>query len=197
MKVFALAALLAASGAHAALQDVAGANYSLDTGSGLRWLDVSATVGLSYNQVTNSSLFSEGWRYATGAEVRDLFASNLGFSEGAYSADVQGAVSFAALLGGPTGEFFGQGGTGGPFIYGLTGDAKGAGHELAYLQTGYQAATYNFGDSLADAATFAGGIGYTGGSGSFLVSPVPEPSTYAMFGLGLAMVGWVARRRAS
>ncbi|WP_229418948.1 PEP-CTERM sorting domain-containing protein [Pseudoduganella flava] len=27
------------------------------------------------------------------------------------------------------------------------------------------------------------------------ISPVPEPATYAMFGAGLALVGWAARRR--
>jgi len=35
----------------------------------------------------------------------------------------------------------------------------------------------------------------TGNSRLFTLSPVPEPQTYALMALGLALVGWRARRR--
>jgi len=37
-------------------------------------------------------------------------------------------------------------------------------------------------------------IGEAGGSESF-VTVIPEPEIYAMMGVGLGLMGWVARRR--
>ena len=49
--------------------------YTTDTATGLDWLDLTASIGLSYNNV--SSQFGAGgafagWRYATGAELTTL-----------------------------------------------------------------------------------------------------------------------------
>ncbi|MFN9505495.1 MAG: MHFG family PEP-CTERM protein [Rubrivivax sp.] len=40
-----------------------------------------------------------------------------------------------------------------------------------------------------------GGGGTVPGGGGVPVTPIPEPSTYALMGVGLALVAWVARRR--
>lgn len=47
-----------------------------DTATGLEWLDVSETSGLSYNEVEAGAdgWLASGWRHATGAQVCDLFA---------------------------------------------------------------------------------------------------------------------------
>lgn len=53
-----------------------------DTDTGLDWLDVTVTRGLSYNQVTaqmGAGGIYEGWRYATMAEL-DTLISNFGYT---------------------------------------------------------------------------------------------------------------------
>lgn len=49
--------------------------YSTDTATHLDWLDISATAGLTYQQVQAGAggWLSSDWRVATGAEVADLF----------------------------------------------------------------------------------------------------------------------------
>jgi hypothetical protein len=45
-----------------------------DTISGLRWLDVTSTEGVSYNYVINNTNYlNEGYRYATATEVSELW----------------------------------------------------------------------------------------------------------------------------
>ena len=47
---------------------------TLDTITGLEWLDVTETQGMSYTDVwNNSQLDAEGWQHATNYEVSDLF----------------------------------------------------------------------------------------------------------------------------
>ena len=47
---------------------------TLDTSTGLEWLDVLETQGMSYDDVlSDQSIQFDGWRHATGLEVGDLF----------------------------------------------------------------------------------------------------------------------------
>ena len=47
---------------------------TFDSTTGLEWLDVSETQGMSYNDVlSDQSIQFDGWRYATKGEVGDLF----------------------------------------------------------------------------------------------------------------------------
>lgn len=59
--------------------------YLTDTTSGFDWLDVTASVNRSYNDVSSQfgigGLF-EGWRYATGLEFNGLVANWTGASPG-------------------------------------------------------------------------------------------------------------------
>ena len=50
-------------------------DFTRDTESGLDWLDVPITAGLSPNDILNDELglMSAGWRYATGSELCGLF----------------------------------------------------------------------------------------------------------------------------
>ena len=84
------------------LVDIVGQQYSYDSTTGLRWLDPSVTVGLSFPTVTNSSLYAEGWRYATGDEVNALLRSNLPSLTTALAADVHGDPFY----GGATTDFY-------------------------------------------------------------------------------------------
>lgn len=45
---------------------------TVDLTSGLEWLDLDVTVGLSYNEVLDSQYYSDGWRYATRTEYVSL-----------------------------------------------------------------------------------------------------------------------------
>lgn len=70
----AVALVMATASSQAALVDQ-GAN-TLDTATNLQWLDLSASGGLSYNQVAaqfGSGGQFEGYRFATRAEVLTLF----------------------------------------------------------------------------------------------------------------------------
>jgi len=40
-----------------------------------------------------------------------------------------------------------------------------------------------------------GGISSDNGAGTVTISAVPEPGTYAMLGLGLGLIGFMARRK--
>lgn len=56
-----------------------GFNLTFDDQSNLTWLDLTITRGFSRNQIQASSLITGGaYRYATDAEVNDLFLTNVG-----------------------------------------------------------------------------------------------------------------------
>lgn len=58
-------------------------NYTTDTVSGLDWLDISTSQGMSFNQVTSqltSGGIFEGWRIAGAQEVADLIFNETGAS---------------------------------------------------------------------------------------------------------------------
>ena len=58
-----------------------GFNLTFDDNSGLKWLDLTITRGMSRDQVLASSLITGGnYRYATDVEVADLFQTNVGIA---------------------------------------------------------------------------------------------------------------------
>ena len=54
--------------------------YSTDTVTGLDWLDVTASAGLSYAAVQGGAggWLAAGWRYASWGQVADLFSRTIG-----------------------------------------------------------------------------------------------------------------------
>jgi PEP-CTERM motif len=173
-------------------------SYLTDTTTGMDWLDLTATQGLSYNTVS-ASLPAGGWQYASLAQVSGLFtdAGGVGpydFSGGNGSALVEGAaVTLLTSLLGDTSPFGMPGGAG------LTSDLDmsggGAGpfpHSIAlyldfppgtdYLLTPYGSAGANISDPTV---------------GSFLErkTAVPEPITLTLFGTGLAGAMSLRRRK--
>jgi hypothetical protein len=72
---------LSALNAQAALIDFD--TYFTDSESGLSWLDVTATVNRSFNDISNQLLAGgefEGWRYATGSEFNSLLSNWTGIA---------------------------------------------------------------------------------------------------------------------
>ena len=172
-------------------------SYLTDTNTGLDWLDLTATQGLSYNSVL-SAMPAGGWHYATLADVSTLFTDAGGtapfnFSGGNGSVLVQGpATDLLMSLLGDTSPLGLPGGAG------LTSDVDPAvgccgpypNFIAMYLDlpptTNYLLVP--FGELYPDSSD--------PGVGSFLVRNtvvVPEPVTVSLFGAGLA--GAIATRR--
>jgi hypothetical protein len=51
-------------------------SFTTDTDSGLDWLDVTATAGMSYGTVLDSHFPLAGWRYATLDELSGLLQTS-------------------------------------------------------------------------------------------------------------------------
>ena len=84
--------LLFSSTANAVIVDSADHSYLTDTNTGLDWLDVTLTAGLTYNYVSsqlgNGGVY-EGWQYATGDQFNELVGNYTGPAINTYSRVVQ------------------------------------------------------------------------------------------------------------
>lgn len=189
--------------------------FSTDSKTGLDWLDVTATAGLSYAQVLAGAggWLSQGWRYANGNEIRSLFSQYVGTGpENMYSDNYSTAQRIIRQMG----------------VSNSCGNSEGVnifvatcGNQIsidAFFNDGTDNRTVGLGELLArqpgtfsqtgsrwvvydDFWTFGPGVpSWSVGYGSFMVrttvsSPVPEPETYALMLTGLGLIGATARRR--
>ncbi|MDP8261925.1 MAG: PEP-CTERM sorting domain-containing protein [Candidatus Ancaeobacter aquaticus] len=171
-------------------------NNTRDTSTALDWLDFSNTLNRSYDDV--SSQFGiggdfEGYRYGTSAEVTQLW-TNFGIT------DIGVTPSIANFT--PVTQFhtlFGSTGTSGGYpksqgmvieLYGGNRATAGTGFTTNFPgsndELGGWAEVPN--SSQEDATPSLWGA-------SYLVTAVPEPSTYALFGIGLiGLIGAGLRR---
>jgi len=192
---FAAAVLLGTlTGAQAGIIDHG--TYLTDTGTGLDWLDLTATQGLSYNSVL-SAMPAGGWHYASLSDVSTLFVSAGGvppfnFSGGNGLAVVQGpATSLLMSLMGNTSPLGLPGGAGLTSDVDLAVGCCGPYPNFIAMYLDFPPTTnyllVPFGELYPDNSDR--------GVGSFLIrtAQVPEPVTLSLFGAGLA--GAVALRR--
>jgi hypothetical protein len=105
-RIFTVTLLFWVGSVNAALID--SGSFTTDTASELDWLDLTATIGMSY---TDALAANGGWRYATNSEVENLFSVAFNgyydtnpnhFSnsvDGAYVNNVVDASNFISLFG--------------------------------------------------------------------------------------------------
>lgn len=210
--------------ANAAIQDFG--RITGDTVSALAWLDVTETVGLSYNEVVAQLGLGgayEGWRYATTTELDQLITdwgyqpTNLNCNFGLTNCDTgltvesELAETMIRTLGDTTAAYLGTGGIhvspdGAGDTTGLLGDTpRGTGlaglarindGELVYSDG---SPAYNNADAVYPASGWAYyDSGYVN-AGSFLVRPlsgVPLPPAAGLYLLSIATVLIQRRRKA-
>jgi hypothetical protein len=167
---------------------------TLDTTTGILWLDPTATANLSYEDVVASSWYAEGWRHATLAEVVTLL--------GTYSIDppsLPGGLSDCCITPTPVDQLIQA--LGPTTVDGSElrlrahfddGDPGSIGYVLLVEVGGYYAQDVIF--NAWDPADPWVDNGVDQNVGHLLVL-VPEPSTAPLVGLGTALLTLARRTR--
>ena len=189
-----LVGALPAFASFSTLDSTLGANsIVVDSGTGLEWLRLDATFGMSFEQVVSQmdpgEMFN-GFSVASAADVTTLF------KDAHVWAPLSPLTSSADLAAGATfGSLFGYFDTGTSLVtQGMTSMVTGPG---GFLQQGIGLG-YRPGVSISsfDDAAFSRVAAFDN-VGTWLirtVPAVPEPSTYLYLSIGLLAVGVVARR---
>jgi hypothetical protein len=157
-------------------------SLTIDTSTGLAWLDVAASAGLSYQQVladTQPGGPFSGYRYTTAPEVLNLYASAGIPGSGYYPLSTPSITSFISLVG-LTGSINGQ-----PGILALSGTSSLAGGQdapaiYAFGYGGIQEYWVNSGGYNSDGTAYGATTSYPD-LGSWLVTPVPENSDASIY----------------
>jgi hypothetical protein len=177
--------------------------FTLDSTTNLDWLDLNQTLGFSYNQVISNAginFIADGWRYATAADLGQLFTDAGG--SGTYEEDTDTATiaanatwTTAALLA----DLLGSGHNDSFFVgQGILADVVLG----SFQQTGRFAA-YDTGSAFhADLHLNDGFVPPAQAFDSFLVRDhvlvaTPIPPSLLMFGTALGVLGFAGWRRRS
>jgi hypothetical protein len=173
---------------------------TIDTATGSRWLDVSFSQGLSYNQVSEQlgvgGTFA-GFRFATSTEVQQLF-ENAGISatDGVYrDEDFEPASSLLDRIGAT------ESGPLGRAVQAITGDALTPDSHAIFqvavkfppFPNGSRGYAIGLDASFVEAALNSD-VSLSRGSWLVKAEAAPEPSSFVLG--GVAVAGWlIAKRR--
>jgi hypothetical protein len=191
---FFVAILFLTSATHAAMVD--NGSFTTDTSANLDWLDLTATRGMSYNQVSaelGEGGDFEGWRYATLSEVVTFLENNGGNPSDSNIFDyenVDAAEAVINLWGGLdcTSSYCRS-----TFLYDESLPLPNGGSRVGRVWD------YNY-ERTHQLTTFSG-VALAGttfshmGSALVSTSAVPIPAAVWLFGSALAGLGWFRRRQ--
>jgi len=183
---FVLALSVTAGSLQAALVD--NGTSMIDTATGLKWLDLTETQGLSWNEVEASTHVTvDGYAHATVAQVITLF-NNAGFLTTDNTNNVANDPAAADLLAylGCT-QFCG------------TVNATGRGF-AAWTTAGYTTRpnyhSSGLGAGAATTSLLSNNLDLTDSTaGHYLVQVVPVPAAAWLFGSALGLLGWIRKSR--
>jgi len=199
-----LSCLLASVASADALLDLG--TVTRDPATGLDWLDLTESLGLSYDDVVNgvgNDLAAQGWRHATAAEVCALFATYAlapepcGVDNRTASRPSTGAVETLIDLFGNTGAVIAVSATP-PHDAVVTGSAGLLDDSDGTQAVGEGTLGHNLLNGDEQTSVFVNwltAITVDPTRGNFLVRPAPEPTGGAAD--VLAVLGLAALRRAS
>jgi hypothetical protein len=169
-------------------------SLTIDTTTGLGWLDVSLSAGLSYQQVladTQPGGSFSGFRFATAQEVLNLYTS-AGIPEtGFYPLSTSSITSLLSLIG-ITGTINGQPGVVALSATSLSPGANCAPAIYATGASGVEEYWVNDGGYKSGGTIYGATTSYPD-LGSWLVTDVPEPSAHVLAIAGL--IGFTCMRR--
>jgi hypothetical protein len=183
-------------------------SYTTDPISGLDWLDLTATRGLSYDDVSaqmGAGQQFEGWRFANRAVVNQFWINAGG--TGPFTGLASGATNWVGQLQSLWGKTY-------PFVYTVNGyNVQGSiamTHDpsptcmtcnlTVYLLDNIDVSDSSLGDyaeiiQLNEAYRWQGQIPIGHALMRDTAAPIPEPATLPMFAVGLAAAIAFARRR--
>ena len=178
-------------------------SFTRDTATGLEWLDVNFTDGMSFQNVSaqlGAGGTFAGLRHATAAELNQL-TLNAGINPAVLPLlNYTPVRNFEALVGGPTGvQSLGGGGINIGSLtvtYGMTADVTGAATRN-YGGVNWTSGILGSGPSGAGIPNFGSQSVSTGNNdlGHWLVRRVPEPSAALLVAFGASSALIHVRRR--
>ncbi len=175
-----------------------------DDNSGLWWLDLTETAGMSYSQVSSELVAGgslEGWRYATLTEAQNIYAQ-FGLSPGAdTSLPIEDFRAAIATMNSYLGDLLSPFSDAYSGSWGITGTEWDVSYPDWHIML--EAYTNQSGaGAVLDLGNFAADLDMSWEyAGSFLVrddnpvSAVPLPAALALFPAGLFVFGWAGAGR--
>lgn len=168
-----------------------------DTGTGLEWLDVTQTADLTFNFVSSElggGGIYEGWSFATGAQVRDLYSSAgatgpyTGFNPGHFDA----VTSLLSLVGEIETTATRSGSL--LLVADIPATAPGNHYWLEYVIVSGSSGL--FGETNSSNYRPDDSSNFNIASALIRTTPVPVPAAVWLFGSALGLLGWMQRKTA-